>query len=669
MPQPIYVRCPAVRVQLLLRFLCLIGLPCLFIGWTTATVQAQSCAPYPSPHQRMGYNFTRDGDVKIEDYNVSQLNAGWYHDYTFHQTPARPGGIRYHQMVRGAGRTTTAQIQQLLSTLGPVVDANPGTLWILGNEPDRYGQDELTPAQYARFYYDLYTFIKGRDPTSRIAIAGIVQPTPIRLRYLDMVLAAYQQSYGTTMPVEYWDVHNFILPENCDWGAGIPPGLEAYTNEGVACPATLDDHGNLTVFKQQLRNFRQWMTTRGYQDRPLIVSEYGILLSKYHGYDYARVRDFMLGTFDFMLNTTDPATGYPQDDNLLVQEFAWFSLNYYEFNLQTYIGLNGNLFDHGSRQIMPLGLDYADYVKKIAKTAIDLTLSSVEAMPTAVTVNTPVLFTATFSNQGDGPAQNVAVHFWNGDPLGAGQLLGTAPQIAEVAAQCTPTQATFTWTPTQGGVYTIFAELQASNLALDRTPTNNYASITLTVADLPTVTPTATPTATATALPTPTSTPVTALTPTPTITPATPTPTATQPVPAFTFSLAVTPTQPIVGDELVYSLHYRNEGLTDLHGLAFRLIVPEQTHFNPDKSTPGWTCLQASAGNPCQFALGHVASKTGDMIEFGLNLQGNPTDTPPQVMLTVQAIDATQTVTVEHSLQVTIQGQQSYSAYLPIVGQ
>lgn len=696
MPQPIYAHRPTACVPLLLRLLCLIGLPCLFIGWTTATVQAQSCEPYPSPHHRVGYNFTRDGNVKIEDYNVSQLGAGWYHDYTFHQAPSRPGGIRYHQMIRGAGRTTPAQIQQLLTTLGPVVDANPGALWILGNEPDRYGQDELTPAQYAHFYHGVYTFLKQRDPTSHVAIAGIVQPTPIRLRYLDMVLAAYQQSYGTTMPVDYWDVHNFILPENCDWGAGTPPGLEAYTSEGIACPTTLDDHGNLTIFKQQLRNFRQWMKSRGYQDHPLIVSEYGILLSKYHGYDYARVRDFMLGTFDFMLNTTDAATGDPADGNRLVQEFAWFSLNYYEFNLQTYVGLNGNLFDHDSRQLMPLGVDYANYVKSITKTAIDLTLTAVDATPVPAQVNTPVLFTATFANQGEGPAQNVAVRFWNGDPRSTGQLLGTAPVIIEVAAQCTPNQATFTWTPTQAGVYTVFAELQASNIALDRTTTNNYAAITLTVAEAPTATPTATPTttvtatptATVTALPTASTTPSTTLTPTPTTTPtpstttptpstttpttATPTPTpttSTQPVAAFTFSLVVTPTQPLVGGELVYTLQYSNEGLIDLEGMAFRLTIPAYTRFNSEKSTPGWNCLQASAGNPCQFVLGQVASQASGTIQFALSLSDNPTGISPPIRLTVQAINATQTVNIEHRLEVTIQGQESYSAYLPIVGQ
>lgn len=473
---------PRVRRQRVLKSICFaLGL----LGLFTASVAAQSCPRYPSPHQRMGFNLTLDGNVNINDYDAARLGAGWYHDYRFQAAPAHPNGILYHQMVRGVGRTTTAQIQQLLNTLGSVVDTTPGMLWILGNEPDRYGQDELTPAQYARFYHDVYTFLKQRDPTSRIAIAGIVQPTPIRLRYLDMVLAAYQQSYGTTMPVEYWDVHNFIMPENCAWGAGIPPGLEAYTSEGVACPATLDDHGNIEIFKQQLRTFRQWMNDRGYRARPLIVSEYGILLSKYHGYPYTRVRDFMLASFDFMLNTTDSKIGYGTDGNRLVQEFAWFSLNYYEFNLQTYVGLNGNLFDHDTHNIMPLGVDYEKYVKAITVKNIDLAINTASTGTTQPTSNLPVTLNATFANQGSVAAQTVVVRFWNGDPRNGGQLLGAAATQAQALADCTLTNAaSLSWTPTQAGTYTLFAEVSAANAALETTTSNNYKSFTVSVGDL-----------------------------------------------------------------------------------------------------------------------------------------------------------------------------------------
>jgi hypothetical protein len=447
---------------------------------------AQSCPLYPSPHLRVGFNFAQDGGVEITDYDTRRLGAGWYHDYSFNQTPAHPDGILYHQMVRGAGRTTAERIQNLLNRLGPVVDANPGQVWKVGNEPDRYGQDQLRPEQYVVFYHHVYTFIKQRDPSSRVAVGGIMQPTPIRLRYLDQVLAIYQERYNQPLPADLWHIHNFLLPETCGWGGGLPPGLEEYASEGIPCPANLSEHGNLNTFKQQLRNFRQWMKNRGYQNYPLIVSEYGILLSKYHGFPHPVVRDFMLGSFDFMLNTTDAQTGYPADGNRLVQEFAWFSLNFYEFDLATYSGLNGNLFDHSSRQIMPLGLDFENYVKTITVKQTDLAMRTISYAPAQPQTNWPVTLTATFANQGSVAAQEATVRFWNGDPRAGGQLIGSAPPLAQLLPECTvPKKGTFLWTPTQPGVYTIFAELTAANSALETDRANNYASMTLTVGGTP----------------------------------------------------------------------------------------------------------------------------------------------------------------------------------------
>ncbi|MCE7979612.1 MAG: hypothetical protein DYG89_00350 [Caldilinea sp. CFX5] len=531
------------------RLWCSLLLACFFLSIATAPLYAQSCPPYPSPHLRIGYNVTRDGNVDITDYAATQLGAGWYHDYSMRAAPPQPGGIAHHQMIRASGRTTPDSIQQILPSIGRIVDASPGDFWILGNEPDRHGQDGLTPSQYARFYHDTYYFIKHRDPSSRLAIAGIVQPTKLRLRYLDMVLSAYEQQYGEKMPVDIWDIHNFILPENCGWGAGIPPGLEAYANEGTLCPATLAAHGNIETFKQQIRAFRQWMKDRGYQDRPLVISEYGILLSQYHGFPYSTVRNYMLASFDFMLNTKDNAIGYPADDYRLVQEFAWFSLNYYEFDLATYVGLNGNLFDHGSRQIKPLGLDFANYTSQITIRTTDLALKSFQATPGTVNGGEPVTLQAALVNSGGVAAEGVTVRFYDGDPRTQGQLLGASSTINQILPGCQQTQnVSFVWTPLQAGVYSLFAELVATNQSLEIDPANNYVSQAVTVltsapatpTPTPTlVTPVNTPTATSTLAPgEPTYTPTATLaateptyTPTPTLLPGeptyTPTPTAT----------------------------------------------------------------------------------------------------------------------------------------------
>lgn len=501
----------------------------------SSSALAQSCPLYASPHQRIGINVTTNGGVSISDYDTAQLGAGWYHNYAFRQTPSKPGGIHYHQMVR-----SNINRNRLPEILGPVISNNLGTLWILGNEPDHYGQDSLTPAQYAQFYHDVYTYLKAADPTARIAIAGIVQPTPIRLRYLDMVLSSYQEQYDSPMPVEIWDIHNFILPENCGWGASIPPGLEAYRSEGIGCDDTLLDHGDLNIFRAQIRTFRQWMADRGFRNTPLIITEYGILLSKYHGYDHPRVRDFMLGSFDFMLNETDRQIGYPADGNRLVQEFAWFSLNFAEFDLQTNYGLNGNLFDHDSRSLMPLGADFAAYTAAVTVETIDLLVTDFRIITSAPIAGAPVEMQTEFVNRGGIAAQDVTVEYWKGNPNQGGELLGSTPLYPQVLTGCIETeQSEFTWTPEQGGVFTLFTVVRAGNDAFEVNPIDNSASRALVVEEptpLPTFTATVTPIITGTTTPTGTQTSATPTPATPTPTPTLVTPTVETPTPTPTVS-------------------------------------------------------------------------------------------------------------------------------------
>ena len=89
----------------------------------------------------------------------------------------------------------------------------------------------------------------------------------------------------------------------------------------------IDDHDNLDMIVQQIRDFRQWMADHGQRNKPLIDTEYGILVTEDLGFDYPRVRTFMLGSFNRFLNDlVDPNLGYPEDGNRLLQEWFWFAL-------------------------------------------------------------------------------------------------------------------------------------------------------------------------------------------------------------------------------------------------------------------------------------------------------------------------------------------------------
>jgi hypothetical protein len=306
---------------------------------------AEGALPFPT-RQRFGVGVALP---PVDQYDVGRLGAGWYVNWWVNPDPPRPNDMEFVQMIRVPGGSYAPDID----TIGAAADANPGSLWMIGNEPDVVWQDNATPAEYAQVYHDLYTFLKGRDPSCRVAIGGISQPTPLRLRYLDMVLEAYQRLYGQKMPVDVWNIHAFILREEKDsWGVDIPPGIS--DTKGILYE--IEDHGDLEVFKQQIVDFRRWMKERGERNKPLIVSEYGILMPEDYGFPHEMVRDFMYESFDYFLTATDESLGYPADGNRLVQRWAWYSLSDTRYP-------TGNLFDPETKEITPLGRDYGSYLE------------------------------------------------------------------------------------------------------------------------------------------------------------------------------------------------------------------------------------------------------------------------------------------------------------------
>jgi len=253
------------------------------------------------------------------------------------------------------------------------VENHPATIWLIGNEPDCIWQDSRTPEQYAHDYHELYYYIKGLDPTAQIAAGGIVQPTPIRLAYLDRVLAEHQQFYGQPMPVDVWAIHNAILNERPgQWGCDVPPGMDA--SLALTVPFTAND--SFITFTLQIEAFREWMADNGYQGYPLIVTEYGVLMPDDYGYDEARVNAYMSATFDWLATATDPQVGDPSDGYRLVQRWAWYSLDDQPWDPISQEGFNGNLFDPFTTQITAFGQNFASFTSGFSPLPhVDLTLS------------------------------------------------------------------------------------------------------------------------------------------------------------------------------------------------------------------------------------------------------------------------------------------------------
>jgi hypothetical protein len=356
--------------------------------------------------------------------------------------------------------------------------ANPGSLWLIGNEPDCIFQDNVLPQNYAQAYHDAYSFIKGLDPTASVAAGGIVQPTPLRMQYLDIVLDTYASLYGEALPTDAWHIHTFILREaDCDvypgecWGSEIPPGISA--DHGMMYD--LEDTDNLDIFQERIVQFRQWMRDRGYQNMPLLITEYGTLVPhSYQGWDEERGKVYMYGTFDLLLTANDPDLGYPADENRLVQRWLWYSLD------DTAYG--GPLFDPLTLDLLPMGAYFGAYTGAISPTVDLLAVDVGQTAPIPLSPESPATITlrARVSNVGNVPtAGPVTVRFLDGE----GQQIGSDQAISTAVAGCaTVEEVTMVWPDVAPGSHVVQVVIDPEDTVSEANEGNNETSVVVFVA-------------------------------------------------------------------------------------------------------------------------------------------------------------------------------------------
>ena len=254
-------------------------------------------------------------------YAWTQPRPGWYLNWSsgftetvwitetldagiaFHTPPDADAGMEFAPMVHTSG----GELQPPAAWIAAAAAARPGRTWLIGNEPDVRWQDNATPEAYARAYHVAYHAIKQADPTAQVAIAGLSQITPLRLEYLDRVWDFYAQTYGEEMPVDVWNMHAFVLQEKAnDWGVDMPPGFK---DVGQGMRWGIEDHDDLRLVEEQVRRMRSWMAEHGQRDKPLWITEYGILMPAAYGFDEERVRRFLLASNDLFAGLRDPELG------------------------------------------------------------------------------------------------------------------------------------------------------------------------------------------------------------------------------------------------------------------------------------------------------------------------------------------------------------------------
>ena len=407
-------------------------------------------------------------------YDTSALRIGWYIDYQAQAAPAEPNGADYTPMIRLTQVSTNTYSYSPSGTqLTDAIAGNLGAVWLIGNEPDRRDvQDDIEPHLYAQAYHDLYALIKAEDPSARIFAGNIVQPTPLRLQYLDMILSSYQSTYGTAMPVDGWSIHNFLLNEDCDgWGASVPPGI-ACTAPG-AVTIGIDETDDTAVFQQRIIDFRTWMKDNGYKETPLYVTEYGILMPQDFNYPSSRVNAYMTATFDYMRTAVSPTLGYAADNDLLVQKWSWYSV---DDN-----GFNGWLFDPANHQLTDMGTNYRDYTA-VLQNEVDVLPAALATTPPSLYSNIPITFTleADIANIGYMPQDTAPlnVRFYDGDPNMGGVQIG-ATQVVAVGGGQTAV-ATVEWSNVPPGAHPVY--IVVDDAAGECSFVNNTATFPVLVA-------------------------------------------------------------------------------------------------------------------------------------------------------------------------------------------
>jgi len=160
------------------------------------------------------------------------------------------------------------------------IQANPGQVWIIGNEPNLLlseGGSQLSYQEYAELFYEASALIRAADPTAQIALAdvgggrfyeGCALDAPYT--WLQNAIMNHKNRYGVPMAIDIWTIHVY----------------------NKTTPSIVEETFKIECFRQNaqtLKNMGYW--TGNYQ---AWITEFG-----WYGYDeanqsYANVSQYMV---------------------------------------------------------------------------------------------------------------------------------------------------------------------------------------------------------------------------------------------------------------------------------------------------------------------------------------------------------------------------------------
>jgi len=183
------------------------------------------------------------------------VGAPWYLDYSFNVRDI-PSGAAKALKVRSDRRAPAPEIQA-------AARARPGSYWLIGNEPNNPGQDNVEPDAYAETLHYYVTTLKEADPSAKIAAPEILNfdatctgcpGYPSGREWLEGLRRAYRERYEEEPPVDVWSIHTYDL----DWEQ-LPQG----------------DYGAQT---KEILAFRKYLDAiPGQQGKPMWLTEFSVI--------------------------------------------------------------------------------------------------------------------------------------------------------------------------------------------------------------------------------------------------------------------------------------------------------------------------------------------------------------------------------------------------------
>ncbi len=226
-----------------------------------------SCSSFKSISRPIGNTTAKDicvggqqygvaiSDTSSLEYDLGLMGSEWYLDYSI-DTYSIPSGCNKALKLKVNAAPSDKDIMAS-------AQARPGSYWIIGNEPNVPGQDEITPEEYADAFQKLRTKIKEVDPSARIVAPEILNFNTTCVacsgfdsgkQWLEDFRTSYRNKYGLEPPIDVWSVHTYDL----NWGKMPMLNYESQI--------------------QEIKDFREYINTiPEYKNSPIWLTEFAVV--------------------------------------------------------------------------------------------------------------------------------------------------------------------------------------------------------------------------------------------------------------------------------------------------------------------------------------------------------------------------------------------------------